>query len=181
MLASFIRTSIVVPTLDRAGLLGRTFQSVTSAIDPPVAEILVVHNGSTGNTLEVFKAAPRHFPIARGDIFTSRCRACLAAAMGARPKQKGNPIFSGPCPLGGKLVLGFAGGVGRSWRRSRRWASKPIRRRGWRGVEADGGQRLGALNLIDCGRSIKEFKSDIIFCVMTPQKVELMSAGASWR
>jgi glycosyltransferase involved in cell wall biosynthesis len=122
MLASFIRTSIVVPTLDRAGLLGRALQSVTSAIDPPVAEILVVHNGSTGNTLEVFKA-PQAFPDRAGDIFTSRCRVCLAAAMVARPQQKGNPIFSGPCPLGGKLVLGFAGGVGRSWRRSRRWAS----------------------------------------------------------
>jgi rSAM/selenodomain-associated transferase 2 len=46
------RVSIVMPTLNEAGCLGRTLRHL-SLLDPPAAEVLVVDGGSTDETLAI--------------------------------------------------------------------------------------------------------------------------------
>jgi hypothetical protein len=58
-----LRVSVIIPTLNRAGVLGRTLRSIVAVVDSsdPV-EIIVVDNGSVDQTAEVFREIRVMFP-----------------------------------------------------------------------------------------------------------------------
>jgi glycosyltransferase involved in cell wall biosynthesis len=58
-----MQISVIVPTLNRAKLLGDCLISLCEqSLDPAVYEICIVNNGSTDATLQIFAAVAAHYP-----------------------------------------------------------------------------------------------------------------------